>query len=202
MSIRETRFFFHPLFEIDRCVSSLPQECRPTIRNISSLRDVLDDPVFEKDAPLVDVWTDFDGVMNHLFQRDNDPYKWVFFRGIVRRARSIHIVSMRMPIQGESGVFPFFPHGLQERIRRVLLKIHPNCHVDFHLGFGKMLDRRSFERFSAMIAESLDQRVPAILLGSSVFDRIRLKKLISGLLSSGRTNLSLLKYFDTGRALI
>ncbi len=202
MNTREICFFLRPSCEIDRSLSSLPEKYRPTIRNIRSVSDVLDDPAFEKDTSLVDVWTDFDGVMNHLFQNDNDPYKWVFFRSIARHARSIHIVSMRIPVQEESGAFPFFSHRLQERIRRVLLKINPDCHVDFHLGFGKMLNHRSFERFSSMIADLLDQHVPVVLLGSSIFDRIRLKKLINELLFSGRNDLSLLRYYDTGRVLI
>lgn len=202
MSAREIRFFFHPSCEIDRSISSLPEECRPTVRTISSIRDILDDPVFEKNASSVDVWTDFDGVLNHLFQRDNDPYKWVFFRRIARHARSIHIVSMRVPVSGDAGVFPFFPHGLRERIRRPLLKANPDCRVEFHLGFGKVFDQRSFAKFSAMVSDSLDSHIPVLLIGSSVFDRFRFKKLINGFLSNGKTDLSLLKYFDTGRLFI
>ncbi|MCX8008417.1 MAG: hypothetical protein N3A54_01800 [Patescibacteria group bacterium] len=192
----------HSVYALHDQIRGLSSDRQPRVCKIDSLFQILEDPILRCSHNPIDVWSDFDGVVNHLFKNDSDPYKWFALRRIVEHARNFYFFSMRFYTSMDLHIIPFFSKRLQERIKNVMNRSNPECNVEFYLGFDKIFDQRVFESLSSQVHDALDEGVPVFFIGSSVFDRLRWMRIVGFLLDNAKTDLSLLRYYDTGRIFI
>ena len=101
-------------------------------------------------------------------------------------------------IEGNNALsrFPFFTNRSLRRFFNFLQNINSKCDIEFNIGPGKLTGQDPFIEKALNI---LEQGKPLFIIGSSLFDRRRIRKLVELCQQNNSNLLKHLYYFDTGR---
>ena len=170
---------------------------------IENLREVLGLPPFTCDRP-IHTFCDLDGVVLSFSKKNGANFSSLLALGkIAQASRGLTLWSLRLPVadsflpkvfdQKSISHLPVINDRSLLRLSRFFSQVAPETEVDFSFGLGKLAKEGLFPQVSRVLANS-DQE--AVLIGSSVFDRWEMGKLLEKLPKEERGRLW---YFDTGR---
>jgi hypothetical protein len=176
--------------------------CPNHIQKINQVREVLNYPPFTESKP-IDTFCDLDGVVLSFSLKEGVNFNSLLSLARVAQAsRQITLCSFRPKVSDsfllnrfwekkKISCWPVISQSSTDRIEKFFAHVAPQTKVAFNLGASKLSKKSLIEPIEKTLTSPHSE---AVLIGSSVFDRLGLKRLYSQLPSDW---LKRLWYFDT-----
>ncbi|KUK82755.1 MAG: hypothetical protein XD98_0513, partial [Microgenomates bacterium 39_6] len=170
---------------------------------VEKLADILSLPPFTTNQP-IHTFCDLDGVALSFSSKEgvNFPSLLALAR-IAKASQELTLWSLRLKVgdnflpalfdQKSLSYFPVINDRSLTRLRSFFSKVAPETETYFDFGLGKLAKEGLFPKVDQVLTNP-DQE--AVLIGSSIFDRLEMGKLLGKLSKEKRGRLW---YFDTGK---
>lgn len=170
---------------------------------IENLRDVLDLPPFTCGRP-IHTFCDLDGVVLSFSGKEGTNFpSFLALARIAKASQALTLWSLRFQV-GDNffpGVFdqksishlPVISNRSLARLSRFFSRVAPQTQINFSFGLEKLIGSGLLPQVNQVLNDSYQE---IALIGSSVFDRLEMGKLLGKLPEEERGRLW---YFDTGK---